>query len=127
MKSALYAHLKDNNNWVGVLLVVLLGIRSTPKEDLAHSPAQLVYGTPLHLTGKLSLSTNTPEPTGDNFLSQLCANLRTLHPQPVTWHGTPATYVSKELQMATRVFVQHNMYATPLQCPYNGPPFKVLV
>ena len=81
MKAALCAQLKDSNNWVDALSVVLLGIHSTPKEDLAHSPAELAYGMPLHLTGKLSSSTNTPEPTADNFLSQLCTNLHTLHPQ----------------------------------------------
>ena len=60
------------------LPVILLGIHSTPKEDLAHSSAELMYGMPLRLTGELSSSTNTPEPTADNFLSQLRANLCTL-------------------------------------------------
>ena len=88
-----------------VLPVVLLGICFTPKEDLAHCPAQKVYGTPLHLTGELSSPKNTPELIADDFLSQLRTNLHTLCPQPAMWHGTPATYVPKELQTATHIFV----------------------
>ena len=52
MKAALCAHLKDSNIWVNMLLVILLGICFTPKEDLAHSLAELMYGMPLCLTGK---------------------------------------------------------------------------
>ena len=38
-------------NWVDELPWVLLGLRTTPKEDLNASPADLVYGSTLRVTG----------------------------------------------------------------------------
>ena len=46
MKAALRARL-TGPNWVNELPWVLLGLRTTPKEDLDTSPAELVYGSPL--------------------------------------------------------------------------------
>ena len=55
----------------------------------------------------------------------LRANLHTLRPEPAMRHGMPATYVPKELQTATHVFVRCDTHTTLLKCPYDGP-FKVL-
>uniref|UniRef100_A0A5S6QKS8 RNA-directed DNA polymerase n=1 Tax=Trichuris muris TaxID=70415 RepID=A0A5S6QKS8_TRIMR len=51
LKSALAAHALDSRSWVDSLPMVLLGLRSTVKEDLRHAPAELVYGAPLRLPG----------------------------------------------------------------------------
>lgn len=48
LKYSLMASTK-RNNWSLALLLVLLGIRSSLKEDLHHSSAELVYGTNLRL------------------------------------------------------------------------------
>ena len=50
MKAALRAHL-TGPNWVDELPWVLLGLRTTPKEDLDASPEELVYGSPLAVRG----------------------------------------------------------------------------
>ena len=53
------ARLKVSNG-VDALPCRLLGIRSTPKEDLKRSSAELVYGTPLKVPGDVFfLSTST--------------------------------------------------------------------
>lgn len=51
LKASLVAH-SDFVNWNIHLPVVLLSLRTTPKEDLGVSPARVVYGTPLHLPGE---------------------------------------------------------------------------
>ena len=50
LKAVLCAKLMDPN-WVDELPWVLLGVCTMPKEDLASSSAELVYGTPLTVPG----------------------------------------------------------------------------
>ncbi|TNN12841.1 hypothetical protein EWB00_003366, partial [Schistosoma japonicum] len=45
--------------WIDALPLVLLGIRSTVKEDVRCSVAELVYGTTLRLPGEFVKSTST--------------------------------------------------------------------
>ncbi|KRX36597.1 Retrovirus-related Pol polyprotein from transposon [Trichinella murrelli] len=45
------AHANHSHRWIDALPLVLLGIRSSVKEDLRHAPAELVYGSPLRLPG----------------------------------------------------------------------------
>ena len=48
LKGALKAS-ADPTNWVDMLPIVLLGIRTSLKEDLGSSKAELAYGTTLRL------------------------------------------------------------------------------
>ena len=51
LKAALRAH--DNpTNWTVNLPLVLLGLRSSVKEDIGVSSARMVHGTSLHLPGQ---------------------------------------------------------------------------
>nr|XP_037280125.1 uncharacterized protein LOC119173389 [Rhipicephalus microplus] len=54
LKAALTA--TEEQNWVNALPLVLLGIRSTLKEDIGCSAAELVYGTTLRLPGEFFAS-----------------------------------------------------------------------
>ncbi|XP_076051721.1 uncharacterized protein LOC143031575 [Oratosquilla oratoria] len=47
LKAALYAHALNNELWSVALSLVLLGIRTSLKVDIGHSPAELVFGTTL--------------------------------------------------------------------------------
>ena len=49
LKTALIT--RSNSNWLEALPLVLLGIRTTLKEDLCCTTAELVYGTTLRLPG----------------------------------------------------------------------------
>ena len=57
LKGALKAS-PDPTNWVDMLPMVLLGIRTSLKQDLKGSTAELVYGTTLRLPGDFFQSTN---------------------------------------------------------------------
>ena len=46
------------NNWVSLLPMILLGIRTAVKEDLQCTTAELVYGTTLRLPGEFFDSAN---------------------------------------------------------------------
>jgi len=56
-------------NWVDVLPYVLLGICTTPKEDLQCSSAELVFGIKLRVSGDLTLC--VPSPGSSLFLPWL--------------------------------------------------------
>ena len=57
LKGALKAS-QDPTNWVDMLPMVLLGIRTSLKQDLKGSTAELVYGTKLRLPGNFFQNTN---------------------------------------------------------------------
>ena len=51
LKSSLRARLAGSD-WVNHLPLVMLGLRSSPKDDSGFSPAEAVYGTNLSLPGE---------------------------------------------------------------------------
>jgi hypothetical protein len=92
MVERLYRRLKDSlrargaaNTWAAELSWVLLGLRSTPREDTNISPAQALYGTSLVLPNQY-LSINN-EQTMNEFIIQIDNILKNL---PMTRHNTAA-------------------------------------
>ncbi len=67
-KDALLAH-GATTTWAAELPWVLLGLRSTPRDDTNISPAQPLYGTPLVLPNQY-LSINN-EQTKNEFIIQI--------------------------------------------------------
>ncbi|KRX75695.1 hypothetical protein T4E_1529 [Trichinella pseudospiralis] len=51
LKTAQAGYANHSHWWIDALPLVLLGIRSSMKEDLRHATAELVYGSPLRLPG----------------------------------------------------------------------------
>lgn len=123
MKSALRARL-TGPNWIDELPWVLLGIRTAPKEDLAASSAELVYGTPLTVPGDF-IATQDNQPGPDRVLEELRDTVQNLAPVPTSAHGATKTSVPPELHSSRYVFVRQDAHRTPLQRPYVGP-FKVI-
>ena len=117
------------NEWYWKLPCTLLAIRTTVKQDLGASPADLVFGEGLALPGEL-LSSNHP---GDDALRQqrqrLLSNLRLeverLQPIPTSAHRTPKFYIPSELQTCSHVFILRGGVNPSLAAPYEGP-FRVV-
>lgn len=125
LKASLTASGQRREDWTTALPLVLLGIRTALKEDLAHSSAELVYGTTLRLPGELLASTPDPRPCSiQDFASSLKDSLQNL--QPVQPRTSPSkTFVSQDLDTCSHVFVRVDAVKKPLQQPYQGP-FRVI-
>lgn len=70
LKSSLKARL-TTPNWMDELPLVLLGIQASWKEDADCSPADLVYGTSLHIPGEFLPPHSSQSPPPTEFLRHL--------------------------------------------------------
>ncbi|XP_076660085.1 uncharacterized protein LOC143363375 [Halictus rubicundus] len=121
MKSAIKCH--ETDNWVDILPIALLGIRTAHKEDLKTSSAEMVYGSGIRLPGEFFVTGR--EDSQSDFVSRLRQRFRKLKPSPATHHGTRKTFVFKELSTSPYIFLRHDAVKSPLQPPYDGP-FRVV-
>jgi hypothetical protein len=120
LKDALLAH-GATTTWAAELPWVLLGLRSTPRDDTNISPAQPLYGTPLVLPNQY-LSINN-EQTKNEFIIQIDKILNNL---PMTRHNTAADKelpedLPRELWATDRVWARQGDHALPLSTLYDGP------
>lgn len=117
LKSALRARL-NGPNWMRELPWVLLGIRTTPKEDLGCSSAELVFGSPLTVPGDFfPFSDTTVSVPG--FLQKLRDRVRSLVPTPTSWHGPNLSFVPRSLMQAKFVFIRRDARHPSLLRPYE--------
>ncbi|XP_076042295.1 uncharacterized protein LOC143026170 [Oratosquilla oratoria] len=126
LKAALYAHALNNELWSVALSLVLLGIRTSLKLDIGHSPAELVFGTTLKLPGEFVADVPpSTSCTPHDFAFQLKETMANLHPVPPRHAKSTKTFVSQDLLQCTHVFVRTDAVRKALQPPYQGP-FEVL-
>ena len=97
LKSALMAT-TNGPHWMDELPFVILGLHTAWREDPGCTPAQLVYGTNLHVPGEFLPSANTRQvvPTSD-FLHHLQTTMRSVLPPPPSHHGQRPTQVPANL------------------------------
>ena len=124
LKASLKAK-SDSNMWTDPLPIVLLGLRSSYKEDLQACTAELVYGTTLCLPGQCfdPHSRSSDGPTSE-LVRKLKQTMQSLKATPTKSHARP-TYVNKKLDSCTHVFVRQDHVQKPLDMPYKGP-YRVL-
>ena len=128
LKASLRARLVSPT-WTDELPIVLLAIRATPKEDLACSPAELVFGSTVRLPGEF-YETSTQVTAGPDdqqaLLTCLRETIRGLRYTPPLAHGQARpSYTPPALRTAKFVLVRHDAHRSPLAAPYDGP-FRVL-
>lgn len=124
IKSALKCN--NANDWVDCLPTILLGHRSTFKEDIQATPAELVYGTSLRLPGEFFEPTNNVTPPKSEYVRNLKIMFENIKPVETANHNTRRKiFVQKDLSICTHVFVRNDAVSPPLTPPYNGP-YKVL-
>ena len=82
-------------DWMTHLPFVLLGIRSSVREDSGTSPAELLYGVPLRLPGQL-LGSVPPVASvpGSDFVRNLQDTMKLSVQMPVNYHSTCLLYTS---------------------------------
>ena len=122
LKAALRAQ-ENPRDWFSNLGFVLLGIRSTSKSDFDVSSAHLCLGTSLRLPGQFFEPSSETSQT--EYCAQLCQFISTLRAPSPHHHCTPRSYVEKELQTCTHVFVKNDTARSSFDRPYKGP-YRVL-
>ena len=124
LKNALKCRMQGPN-WASELPWVLLGLRSTPKEDISASTAELLYGTPLVLPCSFWPSEETTSRQDMlQFLRQASETVAKLV-QPPKVRRKETVFIPASLESCAHVFIRDDKVKPPLTPPYSGP-FKVL-
>ena len=125
----LKSSIKTCNNpftWTDSLPLILLGIRTTLKEDLHCTAAELVYGTTLRIPGEYFNDTKT-DTTDDpsNYVTNLKSIMQQLKATPPRATTNRQIHVSNAITDCTHVFASHDAVRKSVQQPYEGS-FKVI-
>ena len=84
-----------SGNWVGEISAVLLGLRSTVKEGLGTSAAEVVYGETLRLPG--SLISTPMDPPSPAFVDDVRRHAYGSLFTPATHNGSKGFFVVQRL------------------------------
>jgi cleavage and polyadenylation specificity factor subunit 1 len=125
MVERLHRHMKQaltssspNRRWVDQLPHVLLNIRTSFKEDLQCTSAEMVYGTTLALPADFLVTASNFEP--GTFGKQLCERMARVRSRPTRPTRQQYIYMPPGLQDCSHVFVRKHP-RPPLCPPYEGP------
>lgn len=119
LKAAIRCH--QDNQWTKVLPTVLLGIRAAWRDDLQATSAELVYGESLRLPGEFLRPSSQQKGDQAAFITELRQHLQDLRPTTVRRHGTPKTFIFKDLATTKHVLLRHDAVKNSLDMPYDGP------
>ena len=114
LKAALMSRC-SSERWKPELPWVMLGLRTTPKDDDNHSPAERVYGDPLTVPADFF------RPAPDLPPTDLHDAVQRFIPCQQTYARTRRTHLPADLKTATHVFVRVDAAKPPLTPPYTGP------
>ncbi|XP_049799996.1 uncharacterized protein LOC126235316, partial [Schistocerca nitens] len=119
LKAALRCHATPK--WTETLPIVLLGLRTSFKNDLKATVAELVYGQTLRLPGEFLHSMADDTITASEFATRLREHIRQLRPVMPRNQLGRHSFVFAELDKCTHVFLRNDTVRKPLQPPYDGP------
>ncbi|CAB0043101.1 unnamed protein product [Trichogramma brassicae] len=123
MHRTLKAALKCSPETPGTLALpgVLLGLRTTFKEDLQASPAEMVFGTSLRIPGEFVARQEPDKTSPSEFVSALRRLFQAIRPVPASRHVQHRPFVFKDLATSDYVFRRLDTILKPLEQPYTGP------
>ncbi|XP_014204705.1 uncharacterized protein LOC106636722 [Copidosoma floridanum] len=108
--------------WPDALPLVLLGLRTSFKEDLQASPAEMLYGTTLRVPGEFFTTTSHPNADPPSFIQGLRQLQQSIKPVQASRHDSPhKPFIFRDLQTCTHVFKRVDAISKPLDPPYTGP------
>ena len=94
--AALRSH-PQPQHWIQALPIVLLGIRSSLKEDIGCTSAELVYGAPLRLPGGCFVNSDNSALPNESYIQQLKSTMNRLRAVPPRSSTQRITYVNPDL------------------------------
>ncbi|UYV84202.1 hypothetical protein LAZ67_X001507 [Cordylochernes scorpioides] len=97
------------------------GIRSSLREDLNTTTAELVYGKPLPLPGTFFEDPHSANSPTEPWLEDFKRAMASLKPAPSKPHGNRQVYVPKPLETCSHVYLRRDLILPPLAPPYDGP------
>jgi len=109
----------NEERWTKALPLVLLGLRTTLREEFLASPAELVYGETIRLPGDF-LQENSSSLSQTEVISNLQNLFSNIRPVKPSNHAKHKIFKFKELDNCTHVFVK-TMHKMGWQSPYDGP------
>lgn len=115
----------DSKHWSERLPLILLGLRTSFREDMQCSSAEMVYGQPLRLPGEFFEAQKGERVDRTEFVRSLRETLQQLTPVGGTNHSKRPVFVPDKLSSCDYVFVRIDYVKHPLQHPYEGP-YKVV-
>ena len=108
------------SSWMDHLPFVLLGLRTSVREDSNCAPADLLYGCHLRLPGDL-VCPAPPVPAASDFAKHLQSCLKSSSPMPAAHHGNHPSHVLPALAQVSHVLLRVDAVRRPLTPPYEGP------
>ncbi|PIK35198.1 putative choline/ethanolamine kinase [Apostichopus japonicus] len=111
--------------WYDSLPIIMLALRNNPRRDTDCSPAELLYGEPLTMPCDL-ITEQKPQGCLDpsDFVDRLRQQMSRL--QPILTRPTKrASYLPKDINSCSHVWIRIDRVRKPLEAPYSGP-YKVL-
>jgi len=118
LKSALMARC-TGPDWHAQLPWVLLGMRTTPKEGLGFSPAEMVFGETIAVPGEFFPS--SPNASETSRLTDLRRTVGRFRPCQQTYTDNRRQHIPRSLGSSTHVFIRNDAHTIPLTRPYRGP------
>ena len=106
--------------WTNLLPSLMLGLRTTYKEDLKSSPAETLYGTTVRVPGEFFVHQDLPA-NPQNFIERHRTIMRSIRPTPTSHHVKTRLFRIKNLDTCTHVFIRCDHVKAPLEPPYMGP------
>ncbi|XP_068232018.1 uncharacterized protein [Palaemon carinicauda] len=116
LKASLMSHSIDDSIWFTQIPLVLLGLKTTPKDTMHVSAAEMVYGDPvvipaeLFLSAKSSYNLHQVPHTDEKFIP--CHN---------TYMPPAKQLIEKGLNTTTHVFMHTDSCKPPLTPLFIGP------
>ncbi|UYV63747.1 hypothetical protein LAZ67_2005485 [Cordylochernes scorpioides] len=105
-------------NCIDALPLVLLGIRTSYKEDLKCTTAEMVFGTTLNLPADLLTNSEFKNPDPSNFATQSKFYMSIIRPQPIRQTKQNNIFTHKDLDTCSHVFIRKYFVKRALSPPY---------
>ncbi|WP_265324231.1 DDE-type integrase/transposase/recombinase, partial [Clostridioides difficile] len=109
----------NDGDWSKDLPMIMLSLRSTVKQELESTPAEMLYGSPVSLPADLIQTSDVVDPV--DFVKKIRTKMNQIKTATSRPKPNETSYIPRELETAEYVFVQKEGKRTPLQRPYTGP------